>query len=570
MGCAESTKKEEGQSTRGHSACEGPPDYQKLPKFKGDKECSTKGIPKAWVDLLRDIETMENRRFGAQMDGGWFATHAEYGDVFIKKFKSTQKMEAERELKVYKVFGTEIHPNAALPYMNATEQGCIVTMQEKLSGGDLFDHILKAHVEDKKPYSEDEVRKMVVWLCEGTAFLHNHAVAHRDLKSENVMGGVRDEYLKLVDFGTAVHFPDLEKEMKTKPAEADKMLKEFKDPTSDNNHGLMFSAQFSSPEYQQDGLASNPFANDVWSIGQVLYLMLMGMMPAKTSAEIENAVDAAVKSKKMSEGAKDLILTMTAPEADRCTIKEALAHSWLRTAQSQAALPEGVLSGLLKLGQTKRVLCPAKDYFVFEVGAYGSHIIEEKKMPDIYDVDHPIEIADLSEDQKDTMIMWEFAQEHGMKFYPSKEERLMVVFNAAALEKIIAALGANTRSSWQRSWQGDELNVENAESIPSNKATFDYVKAQVEAGDSDFTIQKYKKYGVFGIQMADDAKVLVSHTKHTPDCEGKVFVYTSPWSSERAHAHLHVQVGDAMVYRENVTRVHTMEKVAVEKNYTLV
>jgi len=449
--------------------------------------------------------------------------------------------------------------------LNATEQYCIITMQEKLSGGDLFDHILKAHVKDKKPYSEDEVRKMVVWLCEGTAFLHNHAVAHRDLKSENVMGGVRDDYLKLVDFGTAVHFPDLEKEMKAKPAEADKMLKDFKDPTSDNNHGLMFSAQFSSPEYRQDGLASNPFANDVWSIGQVLYLMLMGEMPAETSAKIEKAVDAAVKSKKMSEGAKDLILKMTAPEAERCTIKEALAHSWLRTAQSQAALPEDVLSGLLKLGQTKRVLCPAKDYFVFEVGTDGSHIIKEEKMPEIYNAEHPIEIADLSEEQKAKMPMWEKAQEHGMKFYPSKEERLLMVFNAAALDKIIASMGKDTRTSWK----GEELNVENAESIPSNKAVFEYVKVQVEAGDPDFKIQKFKKYGVFGVQMAEDKNVSVSHTKTTPDCEGKVFVYTSPWSSERAHAHLHVQVGDAMVYREDRKRVHTMEKLAVKKNHEI-
>ena len=43
----------------------------------------------------------------------------------------------------------------------------------------------------------------------------------------------------------------------------------------------------------------------------------------------QNAVDAAVKSKKMSEGAKDLILKMTAPEAERCTIKEVCFHTQL-------------------------------------------------------------------------------------------------------------------------------------------------------------------------------------------------------------------------------------------------
>ena len=52
--------------------------------------------------------------------------------------------------------------------------------------------------------------------------------------------------------------------------------------------------------------------------------------------------------------------------------------------------------------------------------------------------------------------------------------------------------------------------MENAESIPSNKAVFEYVKAQVEAGDPDFKIQKYKKYGVFGFQMAEDKRVSVA------------------------------------------------------------
>ena len=37
----------------------------------------------------------------------------------------------------------------------------------------------------------------------------------------------------------------------------------------------------------------------------------------------------------------------------------------------------------------------------------------------------------------------------GMKFYPSKEERLLMVFNAAALDKIIAALADDMHASWE-------------------------------------------------------------------------------------------------------------------------
>jgi len=289
----------------------------------------------------------------------------------------------------------------------------------------------------------------------------------------------------------------------------------------------------------------------------------MGKMPQHSSDKIEASVCEAAATFKMSEGAKDIILKLTAPEATRCTIKEALAHPWMRTTQSEEALQEGVLTDLLDLGQTKKVLCPARDFYVFEVGTDGSHIIKEKKMPAIYDTAQSIEIADLSEEQKAKMPNWEKAQENGMRFYPSKEERSLLIFDEKSLDKIIAALGKDTCASWQ----GDELHVENAKNVPSNKAVFDYVKDQVDAGDPDFKLQQYKKFGVYGCQMLRDTTVKVSNTETKPNREHKVFVYKSPWSSERAHACLHVQDGDAMVYREEVTRVHTMEKEAVGCNH---
>lgn len=61
----------------------------------------------------------------------------------------------------------------------------------------------------------------------------------------------------------------------------------------------------------------------------------------------------------------------------------------------------------------------------------------------------------------------------------------------------------------------------------------------------------------------------LSHTATMGD-EGMVFVYESPWSTEIAHQHLTIGAGDAFVYRPGVGggRLHTMEKLAVEKNHT--
>jgi len=104
------------------------------------------------------------------------------------------------------------------------------------------------------------------------------------------------------------------------PGEVDAILRTFQDPASKHGNNVV-SKQFTSPEQRAVGRTSNPFANDVWSIGQVLYLMMTGKMPKSTPEKIERSLRK-IPASKMSQGCKDVITAMTQYEADRVSILE--------------------------------------------------------------------------------------------------------------------------------------------------------------------------------------------------------------------------------------------------------
>jgi len=509
------------------------------------------------------------------MDGGWFATHADNGPVFIKKFKKGETNNAKREMELYSVFGDKTHRNVGLPYEHIFYSDCYYTMQEKLDGGDLFDHIIRMN--ETKPYSLEEVRQLALWLLEGTRFLHSHGICYRDLKPENIMGGVRSGmegeggFLKLVDFGTGKHFPELQQDMDKHPEKADELLKEFTEQLPTKGEA-MYSKNYSSPEFKaaQDLQKKyNPFAADVWSIGQTLYAISTGMAVSETTSAIKKQLESG-RATYLETGFKKLILAMTAPQADRCTVKQALENPWLQTESNHQALPDSVVQGLLQMGQTTRLVVNKGDYFVREVGTEGTHQIEGKRMGDFYCLDKAVAVDNIQRDtyMKEQLPNYKYAQAAGMAFYPSKEVRKLVVFNKSGLAKIIEGISKDVKYTWS---SGGELQVTNPESIPSNRATFDFVKTRIDAGDPDFKVQDFKKKGVFGKVMTENKKMEMAHTESVPDTENPVLVYTSPWAKEAAFQFLKLQAGDALVYREEKegvsARVHTMEKVAVEKNF---
>lgn len=57
-----------------------------------------------------------------------------------------------------------------------------------------------------KLVSEEEIRFVMLQLCEAIAYLHRHSIVHRDIKPENILINPQTKRIKLVDFGISKCF----------------------------------------------------------------------------------------------------------------------------------------------------------------------------------------------------------------------------------------------------------------------------------------------------------------------------------------------------------------------------
>lgn len=126
---------------------------------------------------------------------------------------------------------------------------CLVL--EHLSGGDLFDRIVK-----KERYSEKDARDVCKKIFGAIAFCHERKVAHRDLKPENILLVTKndDTDVKISDWGLAkkVLFPN---SLRTRCGSDGYLAPEI-------IKGFSYDVQV-----------------DLWSLGVVVYILLAGYSP---------------------------------------------------------------------------------------------------------------------------------------------------------------------------------------------------------------------------------------------------------------------------------------------------
>lgn len=105
----------------------------------------------------------------------------------------------------------------------------------------------------------DDIKRLLLFLCESVKSLHDHHILHRDIKPENILIDEQNNYY-LADFGIA-SFDESEVPLdyKTKPA------------------SRMANISFSAPE-QIDHSAEITEASDIYSIGQVIFWFVFGKL----------------------------------------------------------------------------------------------------------------------------------------------------------------------------------------------------------------------------------------------------------------------------------------------------
>lgn len=188
---------------------------------------------------------------------------------------------------------------------------CIV--EEFVDHGELFQYIVQHRKVDL-----EIARKMFRQIAEGVAYCHSLGIVHRDLKCENILLDTDQLIVRIIDFGFAKAFESHES----------------------------LRTECGSPHYTAPEIHSSRTYGpecDVWSLGCILYAMLLGHLPFDGSdAEIQASARIAnyTIDGPMPDDAKDLIQRiLVVNPAHRISINDVLLHPFIAT-ESPNASPE--------------------------------------------------------------------------------------------------------------------------------------------------------------------------------------------------------------------------------------
>ena len=244
-----------------------------------------------------------------------------FGKVTTIIHKKTGQLRAMKLIKKSAEFGFDEvenlmllnHPNIMKLYEYFFEKDNIYIIMEYIRGDELFNKINEVHV-----FSEEVSAIIIKSILQGIAYCHSLGIIHRDIKPENILvptGGVNVDYtlLKIIDFGASV-------------------LKKG---------GKKITFRFGTPYYIAPEVLKQSYDEkcDVWSIGVILYLLLIGSPPfdGENDSEIwkkiinEEINYSDPKFKNLSPESKDLLqkLLIKNPEK-RLSASEALEHIWIK------------------------------------------------------------------------------------------------------------------------------------------------------------------------------------------------------------------------------------------------
>lgn len=262
------------------------------------------------AELSRDFE-MQEKVLG----------HGYSGAVRLARHKATHqevaiKMFSKRRLKPHrlKLLQSEVEVYLRLDHphicrlLHAYEGRNEVWLVMELCGCELY-----SRLSERKVYGERDAAEVMRQMLQAINYLHSHRIVHRDLKLENWMhGATEDDRLKLIDFGFS-------------------RILGCADETLDMPCGTL---HYTSPEVLMRNYTSKC---DMWSLGVICYMLLLGRPPFRGRAQI--AIAKAIMTGEfpregrwlqLSPAAQDFIDHMIRKDASqRFDAAEALQHHWI-------------------------------------------------------------------------------------------------------------------------------------------------------------------------------------------------------------------------------------------------
>ncbi|XVF85194.1 hypothetical protein PTKIN_Ptkin17bG0098800 [Pterospermum kingtungense] len=226
-----------------------------------ENENDLRRTPEPPAPPLRSVNMLQGCRSVDEFERLNKIDEGTYGVVYRAKDKKTGEIVALKKVKMEKE--REGFPLTSLREINillSFHHPSIVDVKEVVVGSNLdsifmvmeyMEHDLKGLMETmKQPFSQSEVKCLMLQLLEGIKYLHDNWVLHRDLKTSNLLLNNQGE-LKICDFGLA---------------------RQYGSPLKPYTH-LVVTLWYRAPELLL-GARQYSTAIDMWSLGCIMAELL--------------------------------------------------------------------------------------------------------------------------------------------------------------------------------------------------------------------------------------------------------------------------------------------------------
>ena len=201
------------------------------------------------------------------------------------------------------------HANIIRLYSMNEDEKEINIIMEYAKNGNLYQLITK----NKSGFSEKIAFQYFIQVVNAVYFLHENQIIHRDIKPENLLLG-ENNTIKLCDFGWA------------------------KNLTLKNRSSYCGTVEYMAPEIIES--ENYDYSVDIWSLGILLYELLMGYSPFKDKTTKNTIVNIKLHDlkfdKEISDDCKDLINKLLEVNKEkRINIKDILAHNFVKKNENE-------------------------------------------------------------------------------------------------------------------------------------------------------------------------------------------------------------------------------------------
>ena len=250
-------------------------------------------------------------------------THKSYAVKIIKKtslIKSRTKQKLISEIKIHK----SLHHENIVKFEHYFEDAENVYILLELC----YNQTLHELVKRRKKLTELEAQYYVFYIVKTLQYLHNLKIIHRDLKLANIFL-TENMQIKLGDFGLATQL-------------------EF---DGERKRSLCGTPNYIAPEIL-NGKTGHSFEVDIWCIGIILYILLIGKPPFETNNALETYKRIKSKNFSFPQGerisipAKELIESILVTEPyKRPSLQEILESDFMTMGTSiPQSLPQSTLA----------------------------------------------------------------------------------------------------------------------------------------------------------------------------------------------------------------------------------